>query len=355
MSLQAKAKSFTLTAAILSFASAYGQTFFVNRLIDVPIENRLYSVELSTGVATEISICPPYLAPDNAPDLQYLDMAEDANGNLWFVTGTGALYRYEPSTGDCKYKGTFGQVINALEADVLGHLYAAGNQNGICTLLRYDIASQVFSTIGDFNPGVYSSGDLFYFENRLFLCCMNDSMTAGSLVEVNVVTPSQSCGVMELGPVLPFGAFTLTTGGVSQPYLVSYEGPASFSVRALDVTNETVGSVLFSLPFTVVGAARFYPQSNTPLPCFTGLPDFDRSDCLQLTNPVRERIAITTDLQPEFIDGSLLYDATGRVVKRSGAGQVPDFDVSAIEEGMYFLEVHLADGSRCGKTVIVRR
>lgn len=355
MSLQAKGARFGVAMAILSSISMSGQEFFVNRLDDGPIENSLYKVELATGVATELPICPPYLATDNAPELQYLDMAQDAQGNFWFVTGTGALYTLHATTGTCDYKGTFGQVINALEADVLGHIYAAGNQNGVCTLLRYDIASGVFLNIGDFGQGVYSSGDLFYFENRLFLCCTNDELTAGSLVEVNIAAPEQSCGIMDLGTVLPFGAFTVCTNGVSQPYLVSQETPTSFAVRTLDLTNETVGGVLFSLPFTVVGAARFYDLSHSPVPCVAGTRDYTKNDCLRLVNPARERIIITTDLQPEFVIGGFLYDCSGRIIRRSGNGQIPDFDIAGIEEGLYFLEVCLADGSRCGKTVVVER
>ena len=150
-------------------------------------------------------------------------MAVDASAFYYINGSTGNLYS-QSITGSpsCQYIGNFGNSsINALVADTAGILYAAGIQNQINVSSLFRFQSGTVTVVGNFPPNIFSLGDLFFYEHRLFMLAGDSNQGGGWIVEVDMVNPSQSCIYMPLPGWNFFGAFSIKTGSISKSFIVS--------------------------------------------------------------------------------------------------------------------------------------
>jgi hypothetical protein len=255
-------------AGVFFLSEMNGQTFYVNKLIDYPIENKTFELSVLNCDTPKISSCAPTNNILQAPENQYTDIAIDTSKNIYYVSGWGSLYtRKLNDISSCKFLGIFdnSNTINALVTDVQGIVYAAGNHAGISTLYKYDSKTQVFSVIGNFPPNYFSSGDLFFYEGKLFLTATNSNFTNSFLVEVNLSSPSQSCYYMDLGNLHPWGAFSINYSLQSKAYIISTEsisqGNYASTLFEINLALKTISPAICIYPFDITGAASIYDFS----------------------------------------------------------------------------------------------
>ena len=192
--------------------------------------NITYQLSILNCNAVPVYTCPPTNNILQVPENAYLDMAIDTGLNLYFVSGFGSLYKQSHNgQTSCSYLGSFPAAsINALVTDVNGDVYAAGAEQfnsspASSSLFKYDHALGTFSRIGNFPQNYFSSGDLFFYQGRLFLSCTYHNYSRSFLVEVNQTNPIQSCFYMDLGTDEDgYGAFaTQDSVGISHVFMLS--------------------------------------------------------------------------------------------------------------------------------------
>jgi len=251
---------------------ADAQTFYANSINYVPLQNQTLMLDLSNCNTPLINTCPPTNNVVQAFEAQYTDIALDINGNFYYVSGWGSLYtRNINNPSSCQFLASFGVTINALVADISGVIYAAGNNGGVCSLYKYDPATGVFSTIGNFPPNYFSAGDLFFYEGRLFLTCTNSNFTQAYLIEVNIADPMKSCYYMGLQNLQAYGAFSINYPSYSKAYIISTTFISNNNYQAflyeIDMASRTVGAAICTYPYAINGAASVYhytPATTTP-------------------------------------------------------------------------------------------
>jgi gliding motility-associated-like protein len=93
-------------------------------------------------------------------------------------------------------------------------------------------------------------------------------LSSSYIEEVNIGNPMLSCFYMDLGNLMPFGAFSINSGGSSQAYIISTvfvsNNIYSSTLMEVNMSARTIGPVLCTYPFSITGAASVY--TYTPLP-----------------------------------------------------------------------------------------
>ena len=240
------------------------QTFYANMVIDYPVENKTFQLNVMNCDTPKIYSCSPTNNILQYPENVYTDIAIDTSQNIYYVSGWGSLYtRKLNDTSSCRFLGTFdNSSINALVTNVNGTVFAAGNFNSICTLYKYEPQTHAFSVIGNFPPNYFSSGDLFLYEGKLFLTATNSTFTNSFLVDVNLSNPSQSCYYMNLLNLHPWGAFSIKYNSYSKAYIISVDNISTNNYTStlfeIDLTSRTIAQLICVYPFDITGAASIY-------------------------------------------------------------------------------------------------
>ncbi len=277
--------SIILFCLLLNFTSN-AQDVYVTSPVNVPLGNKTYVINLSNCNTQEVPSCAATNNIDQFPENQFTDIAIDGEENLYWVSGWGSLYRRKLCDAmSCQFLGVFdkGNSINALVADSAAILYAAGNSGGVSVLYKYE--GGVFKKLGDLPAGIFSAGDLLFYEHRLFLTATNASLSHSFLVEVNTTTPELSCVYMDLGNYQPYGAFCIHTGSSSKAYIICLDNPSSSSLREVDIPNKFVSDIICSYPFLINGAAAFYAQTSNNTICTQNPTNTDGSCINELSRP----------------------------------------------------------------------
>src|SRR5258708_5374636 len=211
---------FILLKAFLFAQSTDAQTFYANAISYPSTTNQTLKLDISNCSPSFIFTCPPTNNITQAFENQYTDMAIDLSGNVYYTSAWGSLYKRNLANSSCQFLGTFGVTINALVTDINGVVYAAGNNNGICSLYEYDPQNGIFSTLGNFPPDIFSAGDLFFYEGRLFLTGTTFDFSSGYIVEVNISDPMNSCYYMGLQNLMAYAAFSINYPSYSKAYII---------------------------------------------------------------------------------------------------------------------------------------
>jgi Secretion system C-terminal sorting domain len=339
--------------------SVTGQSFYVTSPVYSPLGNKTYLVDIADCHFSPVFTCVPTNDTSEFFQNEYTDIAYDKMQNLWDVSGWGSLYKRSlADTTSCEYVGSFTTTgaVNALAVDSNGTVYAAGNAGGVCTLYKYD--STGFSTLGNFPAGMFSSGDLFFYENRLFMTGTNSVFSEAFLVEVALPDPALSCNYMSLYNLQAYGAFSLAYGTVSKAYIMTTDGTSWSSVIEIDIPGRSITGVVCSVPFVINGAATYYARTSDHTACVPevapGAISVEKAApfCKTL-NPAGTKVRINTNISPAMINKITLYDLAGRKVKDFATQDFPDgFDISDLSNGMYILEVVTNDGRQWNGKVV---
>lgn len=262
---------------IILFCKVNSQSFYATKNNDFPNENTLFVLNVLNCDSIRSFSCPPTNNIQQYFENIYSDIAIDSQ-NIYYVSGWGSLYsRKLNDTTSCQFLGVFNNsTINALTTDINGTIFAAGNQNGVATLYKYNPQLHVFSTIGNLPPTYFSSGDLFFYEGKLFLTATNSNFTNSFLVEVNVSNPSQSCYYMNLQNLHPWSAFSIKHNLYSEAFVISTEyisaGNYTSTLFKLNLPLRTISSPICVYPFAILGAATVYdftPSIKDSNSCYT--------------------------------------------------------------------------------------
>ena len=116
------------------------QTFYSNIVIDYPVENKTFALNVVNCDSIKIYSCSPTNDTLQSPENVYSDIALDTNQNIYYVSSWGSLYRRNLNdTFSCQFLGVFdnSNPINALVTDINGNVFAASNHDNISTLYEY--------------------------------------------------------------------------------------------------------------------------------------------------------------------------------------------------------------------------
>jgi hypothetical protein len=338
-------KKALLTVILLVTHFCISQQYYLVSIVDFPIENTLHQMDLSHCDNIASVTCLPTNNPEQAPEQQYTDVAVDAAGNIFYISGAGSLYKQTPS-GSCTFLTTFDHVINALTTDAVHKIYAAGTQNGIAKLFVYDLDIGQVTVPGNLPDGFFPLGDLFFYKNSLLMTATNSDFTESSLVEINMVSPTESCVVMSLGNMQPYGGFSIFDGVQTHAFITTAENNV-YALREIDPVNQTIGPILCTYGFAVMGAASYYAQSSVTSECLLGVGSVQEA-FIHIANPAHDSLLIETNI--DGIALCCLYDISGRKVKSFGNG---DRDISGMANGIYFIELINAYGQSIIRKIIV--
>lgn len=327
------------------------QSFYVNAVTGSNSNiNKVYRLDVLTTIQTDQPFCPPTGSTNEV----YTDIAIDPSNNLYYVTTSGLLYRKNNSGSSCEFLGDFTTPygsIKALTADSGSYIYATGSPN---KLYRYDINAGTFSYLGDLPSGQYVSGDLFFYDRRLFVS------TFTGILEINMVNPSLSCPYMALGisGMNIYGAFSINYGSFSKAYAISYSSPNS-TLFELDMVNKQIGPPIRTYAYQINGAAAVYDLISTNSTCSQtplAVQETGTSGTyFEVINPVKNTIICKTNVESPQITSIRLFDSSGRLIKDfSGQSNLERLDVSDISGGIYLLTLGTKKGETYTKKIIIK-
>ncbi|WP_415325568.1 T9SS type A sorting domain-containing protein [Chryseobacterium sp. MMS23-Vi53] len=346
-------KSFSLGILLISI-QLYSQEFYVNTINfpsvipPIPPSNGVYKFDVSSPVETPESFCLPTMVTNEA----YTDIAIDKFENFYYVTSTGLLYRKNKLESGCEFLGDFSNWdINSLVADSENFLYAIGTM-GI--LYRYDSSSGTFSEIGNIPTGQISGGDLFFYENRLFLT------TVGGIMEINMVTPSQSCPFMSIDIQYPslYAGFSINYGTYSKAYIISNVSQNS-TMYELDMINKQIGPPIRTYNHRIYGAATAYSLTSNNSTCSQtplAVQENNTHDIFfSVINPAKNNIVCKTNIDRKQIISIRLFDNSARLIRDfSNQDNLENLEISDVPSGNYLLTVTTKKGETYTKKIIIK-
>jgi hypothetical protein len=190
----------------------------------------------------------------------------DTNQNIYYGASDGRLFRRNLNSGFCQYLGTFNDFIIALVADIDGNVFAAGNSNSsnILKIYKYDAVSNQFSVIGNLPAGYNASGDLFFYEGKLFLT--GSTSLGACLIDVNLNNLLASCCYMSIPISNPLiGAFCIKTSSSTKVYVVSENDGQGSNLYEINMITKTISAPICNYPFSILGCASIYNFSPSYL------------------------------------------------------------------------------------------
>ncbi|MCJ8155013.1 T9SS type A sorting domain-containing protein [Chryseobacterium sp. SSA4.19] len=341
-------KSLFLGIILLSIKT-YSQKFYVNTINiypGIPPSNSVYKLDISSPSETSENFCLPTVTANEA----YTDIAIDKDGYFYYVTSSGLLYKQNETRDGCEFLGDFSSNINSLTADSGNYLYATGS---LGILYRYDMTSGVFSAIGNIPADQIPGGDLFFYENRLFLT------TTGGIMEVNMVNPLQSCPFISLGIQYSslYAGFSINYGTYSKAYVINNVSQNSV-LYELDMVNHQIGSPIRTYNHRIYGATSSYSLTSSNSECTpTALNTQEtrkKSIEFSVVNPSKNIIICKTDIERKQIASIRLYDNTGRLVRDFiHQNNLEHLDISGVSAGTYLLSMTTKKGETYTKKIIV--
>lgn len=349
---------FLLFLRLTSFA--YSQIFSVNVVDNSQLVNTEFQFDISNNSESEQFICIPTHNIDQYFENTYTDIAIDHQNNVYYVSAWGSLYRKNHNDSSCEFLGKFDDylgTINSMVADSNKFIYAAGNLHNVSYLYKYDIELQTFETLGNI-PSYIATGDLFFYNNRLFLAALDTSTSKSCIIEINMVDTQQSCYFMDLNNINVYGAFSVNYGNYSKAYILTEWtlNTESSSLIEIDMENKEIGDVIRTYDHIIYGAATFYDLTSTDSMCKT----MNNTDLIALdfyfniTNPSSENILFTTDIDFNKIEKIKLFDFQGKEIRTFKNINTNSLDISSIEKGMYLLQVHIRDYKTLTKKIIIK-
>jgi hypothetical protein len=338
---------------ILVYADCNAQAFYVNSIIEVPIENSVYELNIQNDNSSLSYVCPATNNAVQSPEQQFLDIAVNGNNEIFYISGAGSLYKRSVNDeSTCQFLGSFNTATNALASDSNNLIYTVGLMNGISTLYKYDEFTGIFSTIGNFPEGFFSAGDLFFYQHYLFLTGTNADFTSSNLISVNLQNPTQSCVYMDLQNVLPFAAFAVGDETSSQAYILTGNNDNSALIE-LNMANATLGNVIRNYPFSILGAAAVYEVTSNNSQCTPmGIDEVSSYKNFKIKNPASGRISFESTLDMDQITNITIFDASGKTVKIFKQSGVNDLDIANIANGFYLVQISTSRGSITQKIII---
>jgi hypothetical protein len=354
-----------IVTVLFSLASIHllSQTFYVS--VPQKYDNKGFELHVNVCDSLPMYVCPaPADTPINNGGFYFGDMAMDSS-NFYYVSVAGNLYSRGINDSNCQYLGEFGHNINALVADCNGKLYASGTKQNVCKLLVYDVAAHTFTDLGVLPLHCYSSGDLFFYENRLFLTAVSNQSGFTFLEEINILNPSLSCYYMPLpGGIFPYGAFSVDYRAYSKVFITNHINNSNWaSLREIDITNKSVGPEICLYPFDIWGATTMYGKTNvtefcTPVPVpiipTSGVANgIEPLPYVNIRNPATGHIDLNANLDDAQIAFMGLRDMTGKLVKRFTTSTL--LEISELAGGLYVFELRTTSGESYRRKLIITR
>jgi hypothetical protein len=296
---------------------------------------------------------PPTQNPTPPYKTMYDDIAVDKYNNIWYVTEPGDLYKRKLSdTSSCQYLGNFTpnhRPIKALVADSVGDIYAICNWYDSTRLMKYDATG--FHSLGFLPKNVYSNGDLFFYEHRLFLLSYYLKADSSFITEIVIKDPSQSCYYMSLDTLMTFGAFTIKDNNKSRVFATAvdkYNILQSY-LYEIDIPNKKILGPTCTYPLFIRGAASYYELTSDSTQCHyipQSIKNVEKANQITVLNPCTERVRIKTVLLSSEISRIELYSLSGIKIKIFDLADFPNnLDISEIATGIYVLQVRYQDDS----------
>jgi hypothetical protein len=346
-----------LLPLLLLGLKASAQVFYAVSTINYPVGNRAFHMNVNACDSVEDFFCLPTNDTNQYFQNVYTDIAIDRNNNVYYVSAWGSLYkRALTDSTSCVYLGSFPGSVNAMVVDSQNTLYAVGTQNSISTLYRFDLSLNTFSTVGNFPVGFYSSGDLLFYEGRLFMTCTNSYFTSSFLIEVSLPDPAGSCYYMDLQNLQPYGAFSLYDNSNSRAFILSKTTNSTSALQEIDIPGKTILSPICHYPFLVAGAAAYYNLTSTDKSCVPNSVNSPLSTKAYFTvsNPVFTTLRFFTNVKLSEIDRIRIFNMAGYEVWVNTNSQASNhIDVSNIVPGLYLIQLVTHTGHRYQQSFII--
>ncbi|RYJ45140.1 T9SS type A sorting domain-containing protein [Flavobacterium beibuense] len=320
-------------------------------------ENYLYEINLNDLSLQEINTCNSNSYYSNA----IKDIGIDSNNSIYYCKSTDF---YVISINGNEYcESIYNTVYYPLNSLCVAgsSIYATGYTNNNAYMYQYNIELETFEVMGSLPNNIRPLGDLFFYENKLFLVCQETDSSFYEIYQINMQNVSESCPYMSFEDYLPEGyhpngAFSINNGDSSTPYIVVYSTYLDNStLHELDLQNKILYPQVMELPGKVEGAAALYDLFSTDAVCNSlDIPDTRQaSNYINITNPVTNKIEIETNISQNDILESRLYDISGRIIRDFSSKSFDEFYVSGASSGTYILELKLSTGQRISKKIII--
>ncbi|OBW40294.1 hypothetical protein AB670_03361 [Chryseobacterium sp. MOF25P] len=344
----------TLISLLFNSTHIYCQEFYVNSSVGSPLINQVYKFNINNSTEVSQNVCTP-----TANMNSYSDIAIDSSNNIYYISQAGLLYKESTTTSNCTYLGDFStnQGVtygsNSLTADSGNFLYALAGSN---ILVRYDTNTGVFSNLGIIPNSHTAGGDLFFYENRLFL------LTTTGILEINMANPAQSCPFMDIYLPKLYAGFSINYGTHSKAYILSNSINSSFqyisTLYEVDMVNKQLGNAIRTYNHNIYGAAASYNLTSTNSSCIPILSteenNFD-NDYLSVINPAKNNIIVQTNIKRSEIISIRLYDNSGMLIKDfSNQNNIVRLEISGIVSGNYLLSLSTKNGKTYTKKIIIK-
>lgn len=352
----------SITILISSTAFTQAQQYYVSASPFGSPDNKTYALHIdSCGKITDSTNLPIYTC--HSPG-HINDIAVDKDSTIWYVIDTvinktsySALAKRKLSDSNCQLVVQFPHSsINSLVADTVGNIYATGGYGG-AWLYKYDGTN--LSIIDSLPKNMAPAGDLFFYDNRLFITCNSTNLDTGYIAEYNLNYPGHGCYYMSLDSMRPYGAFTVYNEGTSDRVFILTVHPPNYdktSLVEIDIPNKKILNTLCTYSFVGRGGASRYPavwaSSNCPPP--SGINDHvPNSNDITVLQPVRDRILLKTEIKRAEINSISLYSLSGQRLKSYTQNDFPDkLEASNIPGGLYLLQVKTINGNIWNKKVL---
>ena len=344
----------------------FSQDFYVNTF-NSSYDNNMFLLNTQDDSVEEHNICLPTNGNGLISDSIYFDLATDAENDMYFVTPIGSLYKKSGQDGTCEFLGGFPEspFINSLVAGANKILYAAGYDPNteIGMLYTYDGNTGVFTTLGSLPDGQTPSGDLFFYNDRLFVVCgnlTNPTNPESAILEINLENTETSCYYMSLEDLIVFGAFTVfKTEDFTYCYIMTSNDPNDPQNSALiEIYMETqeIGDTIRTYDFPVYGADAYYKLNSTYPTCQSlGLDNLDdESTYFNFIVPSSNLLKFNTNIPLERISNISAYNHLGQKVISYSTISTSYLNTSKLKSGIYLFQVEIDDSSLMTRRVVIK-
>lgn len=336
------------------------QYFYINSAPAMVGDNKIYYLHTDTcGTFTDSTNLPI----ESCQSIKfYSDIAMDRDSTLWYLLDTvinnircHGLIKRKLSDTNCQFVLKFPyHGFNSLVADSLNNIYAVG-MGGI--LFKYDGSS--LSSIDTLPQHMIPAGDLFLYNNRMFLTCRSTGNDSLYLTELNLDNRGEPCYHMSLDGLDAWAAFALEKEGApDRAFVITVNTSNNTSTLVeIDIDNKKILSPKCTYPFLAWGAAAYYPavwDSTTCPPPSSINKQSLQAEYVTVLNPVNGKIRIKTNIKSSSLNLIDLYDISGRKVKNYSPKDFPEnLDVYDLSGGLYMLRLSSKEGGIYSEKVLI--
>lgn len=316
--------------------------------------NYLYEIDFDNLSQQQINTC-------SFNDTSVKDIGVD-NNNIYYCTSAGFFVKSINGEESCEdIYDIYMYPLNSL--CIAGNfIYATGYTNDNAYLYKYNIPLDTFEVMGSLPDNIRPYGDLFFYENKLFLVCQQVDSSIYELYQINMQNVSESCPYMSFEDYLPVGyhpngAFSINNENNSTSYIVVYNTYLdNTTIHELNIENKILYPQIMELDYKVEGAAAFYNLFSTNSVCSSlSIEDAKPTmSYMNITNPVFNKIEIETNINQNDILESKLFDISGRIVRDFSNKDFDEMYVSGAASGVYILEFKINNGQSLLKKIIIK-